>query len=56
MDRRAWLWLGVFIATGNFVLSVVALIQGDLLLFLLGICVGFFVAQPVWRVRKNLWS
>lgn len=53
MDKRWWLWLGVFIASGNFVLAIVALLTGDLFLFLIGVCVGFFVAMPLWERRDD---
>lgn len=53
MSNKAWLWLGVFISGGNFLLASVALLQGDLFLFLLGVCVGFFVAKPLWDVRAE---
>ena len=53
MDRRWWLWLGVFIASGNLILAAVALFTGDVFLFLLGLCVGLYVALPLWDRRED---
>lgn len=53
MRSKLWLWLGVFLAGGNFVMAVIALAQQDLFLFLVGICVGIFVAKPLWDVRHE---
>ena len=53
MDKRWWLWMGVFIATGNAVLAVVALIQRDLFLFLLSVCVTIYVGKPLWDIRAK---
>lgn len=52
-DSRWWLWLGVFLAVGNFAVAVVSLFTGDLLLSLLGVCVGFHVAIPLWERREH---
>jgi hypothetical protein len=52
MSRKWWYALGVFLALGNFVMAVVALIQRDLFLCLVGVCVGIFVGKPlfdIWR-------
>lgn len=56
MDKRWWLWLGVFIATGNAVLAVVALFQRDLFLFLVGVCVAIFVGKPLWEDRGRFYK
>lgn len=52
-NRRWWYALGVFIALGNFVLAIIALLNADLFLFLMGICVGIFVAVPLVQVLRE---
>lgn len=52
-NRRWWYAAGVFIALGNFAVAITSLLNDDLFLFLVGICVGVFVAVPLVQVLKE---
>lgn len=56
INRRWWAWLGLGVAVGNAALAVVALLNADLFLFLVGVCVAWYVALPLWEIRGNLWN